>query len=133
MLAASDVRSAEGLPTAAAASRRSRPEGHIIRQVMLLNGVEFDQRRIAALCRRAGVVRLYVFGSILTDQFRPDSDIDLLVETDPAHPTGLLALGGLQMDLTELLGRPVHLTLLGGVPTSERASVLAHARALDAA
>lgn len=101
--------------------------------LMRLNDIEFDQGRIAALCREAGVMRLFVFGSILTEGFRPDSDIDMLVETDPLHPPGLLALGGLQMDLSELLGRTVHLTLLGGVPASERPAVLARARMLDAA
>ena len=100
---------------------------------MRINGIEFDQTRIAALCRGAGVVRLLVFGSILTDRFRGDSDIDLLVETDPRRPPGVLALGGLQMDLSELLGRKVHLTLLGGIPEGERQAVLAGARMLDAA
>ncbi|MBX3402757.1 MAG: nucleotidyltransferase domain-containing protein [Phycisphaeraceae bacterium] len=100
---------------------------------MLLNGVEFDLRTIERLCRKAGVQRLWLTGSILTSEFRPDSDIDLLVETDPRQPVGLLALGGLQMDLSDLLGRPVHLTLLGGVPTSDRPRVLSQARLLDAA
>jgi uncharacterized protein len=98
-----------------------------------LHGISFDLVRIAAACRRAGVVRLYLFGSILTESFRPDSDIDILVETDPRHPPGLLVLGGLQMELSELLGRRVHLTLLGGVPAGERSAVLLRARALDAA
>ncbi len=100
---------------------------------MTLNGIEFDETRIAALCRRAGVKRMFLFGSILTDRFRGDSDIDVLVETDPRRPSGLFALGGLQMDLSELFGRTVHVTLLGGVPPSERPAVLAHARMLDAA
>jgi predicted nucleotidyltransferase len=76
---------------------------------------------------------LYVFGSILTDRFRADSDVDLLVETDQAKPVGLMRLGGFQMDMSDLLGRPVHLTLLGGVPAGARAGVLARARRLDAA
>lgn len=78
-------------------------------------------------------MHLFLFGSILTDRFRPDSDVDILVETDPLQPPGLLALGGLQMDLSDILGRTVHLTLLGGVPVSERPAVLARARMLDAA
>ncbi|CAN5729716.1 hypothetical protein BH11PLA1_BH11PLA1_05870 [soil metagenome] len=98
-----------------------------------LHGITFDLPRIADACRRAGVVRLYVFGSILTDRFRDDSDIDLLIESDPRRPVGLIALGGLQMDLAELLGRAVHLTMLGGVPAGGRAGVLAKARMLDAA
>lgn len=101
--------------------------------MLQLHGIRFDLPRIADACNHAGVRRLYLFGSILTDHFRDDSDIDLLIETDPTRPVGLLTLGGLQMDLTELLGRPVHLTLLGGVPPARRASVLASARALDAA
>jgi hypothetical protein len=101
--------------------------------MLRLHGISFDLPRIGAACRRVGVVRLFVFGSILTDRFRPDSDIDLLVETDPLRPVGLLALGGLQMDLSDILGRSVHLTLLGGVPASERPAVLARARMLDAA
>ena len=98
-----------------------------------LHGVRFDLAKIADACRRAGVSRLYVFGSILTERFAPDSDIDLLIETDPNRPVGLLTLGGLQMDLSDLLGRTVHLTLLGGVPPSHRTSLLATARMLDAA
>lgn len=97
-----------------------------------LHGIHFDQQRIAELCRAAGVVRAYLFGSILTDRFGPTSDIDVLVETDPARPAGLLALGGLQVELSELLGREVHLTMLGGVPLAEREEVLRRARSLAA-
>jgi len=100
---------------------------------MQLNGVNFPEAKIADLCRAAGVVRIFVFGSILTDRFRPDSDIDLLAETDPVTPPDLFTLGGLQMDLSDLLGRHVHLTLLGGVPTGEQPAVLARARVLCAA
>jgi len=100
---------------------------------MLIREIQFDLPRITSLCREAGVVRLYVFGSILTDRFNKNSDIDLLVQTDPLRPAGLLALGGLQMDLSDLLRRPVHLTLLGGVPADERAAILKRARMLNAA
>ncbi|MFM9958109.1 MAG: nucleotidyltransferase family protein [Phycisphaerales bacterium] len=101
--------------------------------MLRLHDIAFDPADITAACQRAGVIRLFLFGSILTDRFNPDSDIDVLVETDPVDPPGLLTLGGLQMDLSELLGRTVHLTLLGGVPASERPGVLARARMLDAA
>jgi uncharacterized protein len=103
------------------------------RRMLHLHGIDFDLDRIAAACRRAGVVRLYLFGSILTESFGPGSDIDILVETDADRPAGLLALGGLQMELSEHLGRTVHLTLLGGVPAGERRAVLLRARVLDAA
>lgn len=82
---------------------------------------------MAGVCRRAGVVRLDLLGSILTERFHADSEIDLLVETDAGQPFGL------PMDRSEILGRCVHLTLLGGVPASERPGVPARARMLDAA
>ncbi|MCC6428999.1 MAG: nucleotidyltransferase domain-containing protein [Phycisphaerales bacterium] len=100
---------------------------------MRLNGIDFDLVRIGMLCKAAGVTRAWLFGSILTDQFSLQSDIDLMVETDTKHPPGVLKLGGLQMDLTELLGRHVHLTLLGGVPVQHRAGILAKAQMLSAA
>lgn len=100
---------------------------------MVVNGVTFPLGVMNRLCREAGVRGLYLIGSILSDRFVSDSDIDLLVETDPAHPTGLLRLGGLQMDLADLLRRPVHLTLLGGVPASARPALIEKARRLIAA
>lgn len=98
-----------------------------------LHGINFDPQQIGALCRRYGVVRAYLFGSILTPSFTDHSDIDVLVQTDPARPPGLFALGGLQMDLSELLGRQVHLTLLEGVPSEDRVRLLSMSRVLDAA
>lgn len=98
-----------------------------------INGVSFDLDAIAAMCRSAGVVRAYLFGSILTDRFTPESDVDILVETDADHPPGVLALGGLQMDLSELVGRTVHLSMLSGVPVQDRRRLLSGARVLDAA
>lgn len=101
--------------------------------MLRLHGIPFDPARITPLLQRAGVVRAFLAGSILTPDFRPDSDIDLVIETDPASPPGLLALGALQMDLSALLGRTVHLTLLAGVPSAQRGQLLRGARMLDAA
>lgn len=95
---------------------------------MRLNGIEFDADAIAAACREAGVIRLWIFGSVLSDRFGPESDIDVLVETDPLRPSGLLALGGLQMDLCDILGRRIHLTTLRGLPPDIRPRILAGAR-----
>lgn len=100
---------------------------------MVINGINFPEEKIAEFCREAGVLRLYLFGSILTDRFGPESDVDVLVETDPRNPVGLFRLGGLQMDLSDLTGREVHLTMLGGVPIQARPGLLAGARPLHAA
>lgn len=100
---------------------------------MVINGIHFPEDKIAALCRDASIVRLYLFGSVLTDRFQPDSDVDVLVETDPDNPPGLLRLGGFQAELSELLGRDVHITTLGGVPRDLRAPLLSQAKLIDAA
>lgn len=79
---------------------------------MTHHGITFDRDRIAEFCRRHGVSRLSLFGSILRDDFRPDSDIDVLVEFDGPSPS-LLDLGGMQVELTEMLGRFVDLKTWG--------------------
>ena len=55
--------------------------------------VDLDRRVIAAFCRRHHIRKLAVFGSALRDDFRPDSDVDLLVEFEPEHTPGLIRLG----------------------------------------
>ena len=95
--------------------------------------VEDKREAIAALCRKYGVVRLFVFGSALRDDFRPgESDVDLLVEFGPmgghakAH-----AYFDLLDELSALLGTSVDLVMTGAVKNSyiardiERTKVLA--------
>ena len=79
--------------------------------------VEDKREAIAALCRKYGVVRLFVFGSALRDDFRPgESDVDLLVEFGPmgghakAH-----AYFDLLDELSALLGTSVDLVMAGAV------------------
>lgn len=64
---------------------------------------------IEELCRRHGIKRLSLFGSVLTPDFRPDSDIDVLVEFQPGHRIGLFGMAALQRELSELTGRKVDL------------------------
>ena len=52
--------------------------------MVTLSGVKIPHEPIAEFCRRHGVKRLSVFGSILRDDFGPDSDIDVLVEFEPS-------------------------------------------------
>ena len=63
---------------------------------------------IDSFCRRHHIVKLSLFGSVLRDDFRSDSDIDVLVEFDPRHMPGW-SFFGIQDELTEILGRPVDL------------------------
>jgi predicted nucleotidyltransferase len=87
---------------------------------------------VETLCRRYGVRELALFGSALRADFRPDSDIDLLVEFQPESRPGLLTLSRLRLDLAELLGRPVDLVPKAGLKPAIRESVLASARLIYA-
>jgi predicted nucleotidyltransferase len=67
-----------------------------------------DPDAIAAFCRRHHIRRLALFGSVLRDDFGPQSDIDVLVEFAPGHVPGL-AFFAMQEELGRLVGRPVDL------------------------
>jgi predicted nucleotidyltransferase len=75
---------------------------------MTLHGIDFCSEEISGFCRRNHIRKLSLFGSILRDDFGPDSDIDVLVEFEPGQTPGL-AFFGLQEELSELLGRKVDL------------------------
>jgi predicted nucleotidyltransferase len=62
------------------------------------------RERIAAFCRKHGIRRLAIFGSALRDDFRPDSDVDVLVEFQPDRIPGLLGVARLERELSPLFG-----------------------------
>jgi len=65
---------------------------------------------IREFCLKHHIKKLSIFGSYLREDFRPDSDIDFLVEFDPEHIPGLLSIAGMERELSELLeGRRVDL------------------------
>lgn len=80
--------------------------------------------RQAAARHRTANVR--VFGSVLTGQDSDDSDLDLLV--DPLPGVTLFDLGGLQVELEEMMGVPVEVLTPGDLPAKFRAQVLAEAQ-----
>ena len=65
--------------------------------------------RIADFCRRHHIRKLALFGSVLRDDFRADSDVDVLVEFEPDHTVGFFGLARLERELSELLARKVDL------------------------
>lgn len=90
---------------------------------MILNGIEVPRERIEAFCRAYGIRRLALFGSVLRDDFRPDSDIDVLIEFQPGVRVGL-AFIRMQDELTAIFGRPVDLNTPGGLSKYFRDEVL---------
>ena len=78
---------------------------------MTRHGVEISHEKLAEFCRRNHIGVLSLFGSILRDDFGPDSDVDVLVEFEPGHTPGF-ALIDMQDELSTLLGgRKVDLVL----------------------
>ena len=63
-----------------------------------------DREALALFCRRHGIRRLALFGSVLEGTDRPDSDIDFLVEFEPGAVPGFIGLAGMEADLSTLLG-----------------------------
>ena len=93
---------------------------------MTYNGIEIRQDQIDEFCRRRRIRRLSLFGSILRDDFGPDSDIDVLVEFEPGARVGLLFFS-IERELSELLGRKVDLHTPGFLSRYFRDEVLAEA------
>jgi predicted nucleotidyltransferase len=69
-----------------------------------MRSVTFPKEGLASLCRRHGVRRLSLFGSVLRGTDGPDSDVDLLVEFEPERIPGLLGLAQIELELSALLG-----------------------------
>ena len=70
--------------------------------------IQIPEDKIAEFCRRNHIRKLALFGSVLRDDFMPESDVDVLVEFEPGHTPGL-AFITMQDELSELLGRSVDL------------------------
>ena len=81
-----------------------------------------DDEALAAFCERNHIQRLAVCGSVLGSDFRPDSDVDILVEFEPGHVPGF-AFAGLQDELSEMIGRSVDLHTPGSLSRHFREKV----------
>ncbi len=70
---------------------------------------EIPKDLIEEFCKRRHIKKLSIFGSYLRDDFGPESDIDFLVEFDPEHIPTLFDVAGMEIELSEALGRKVAL------------------------
>jgi len=66
--------------------------------------VSLPREATAEFCRHHHIRKLSVFGSALREDFRADSDLDVLVEFEPGHTPGLIRLAGMELELSKLLG-----------------------------
>ena len=74
----------------------------------MLTDIEVPSGRIAEFCRRRHIRRLALFGSVLTDRFGPESDVDVLVEFEPGKTPGW-EIVDMEDELSVMLGRKVDL------------------------
>lgn len=75
------------------------------------------RRKLAAFCRRYRIQKLAFFGSVLRDDFKPTSDVDVLVEFEKGYTPGL-AFFAMPEELKKILGRDVDLLTYQGVKSS---------------
>ncbi|GAB4470825.1 MAG: nucleotidyltransferase family protein [Elainellaceae cyanobacterium] len=80
--------------------------------------IQIPEDKLAEFCQRWKVSELALFGSVLRDDFRPDSDIDVLITFAPGAKRGLLTLVKMKYELGSLLGREVDLVSKYAVETS---------------
>ena len=71
--------------------------------------IDIPREKLAEFCRRHRIRKLALFGSVLRDDFGPESDIDLLVEFEDNARVGLISLSPMELELGGLLGRKVDL------------------------
>ena len=80
--------------------------------------IELPKEKIAAFCQRWQVTEFALFGSVLRDDFRPDSDIDVMVQFHPeAHPT-FSSLDQMEAELKTMFHRNIDLITRQGIETS---------------
>ncbi len=66
--------------------------------------IDVPRHQLAEFCRRHQIQTLSLFGSVLREDFRPDSDVDVLVEFEDGHTPGLLGIARIERELSDILG-----------------------------
>jgi uncharacterized protein len=73
---------------------------------MVSAAIKIPQEKIADFCQRHHITKMALFGSVLRDDFGPDSDVDVIVEFHPEHIPGL-AFFDMQDELAGIIGRRI--------------------------
>ena len=71
--------------------------------------INIDKKKIAAFCRENHICRLALFGSVLRDDFGPDSDVDVLVQFEPEHVPGLFGMARMEHEMSDIFEQKVDL------------------------
>jgi predicted nucleotidyltransferase len=94
----------------------------------MTTNVEIPTDKIAVFCRRYQIRELALFGSVLREDFNPNSDVDILIDFEPGvdEILTLMDLAGMQIELSEMLQRNVDLVLRDGLKPLLKDEILAH-------
>ncbi len=99
---------------------------------MLTLNIQLPDDKLVEFCQHWKVSEFALFGSVLRDDFRPDSDIDVLITFAPDARRGLMTLAKMKYELEDLLGREVDLVSKYAIETSHnwirRAEILGTAQ-----
>ncbi len=96
---------------------------------MIEHNIALPTEALIDFCQRHHIRKLALFGSVLRDDFRPDSDVDVLVEFEPGHAPGWEFVS-MQDELSAILGRPVDLNTPGFLSRHFRQRVLDNAQVI---
>ena len=72
-------------------------------------GIKIPKKQLDEFCKERHIRKLSLYGSALRNDFKSNSDIDILVEFNPGFKVGLLKMAKIENELSELLGRKVDL------------------------
>jgi uncharacterized protein len=99
--------------------------------------IDIDRAQLSQFCRRWKVAEFALFGSILRDDFRRDSDVDCLLTFLPETSWTLFDMARMQKELEVFFGREVHLVSRRGLESSRnylrREAILSSAEVVDVA
>jgi hypothetical protein len=102
--------------------------------VFFMSRIQVDHDALARFCQTNHIRKLALFGSVLRDDFGPDSDVDVLVEFEPGREPGLIRLSGMELELAGLFrGRKVDLRTAEDLSQYFRDQVVASAEVQYAA
>jgi predicted nucleotidyltransferase len=86
--------------------------------------IALPQEKIKNFCQYNRIRRLSLFGSVLREDFGPESDIDVLVEFEPGANVGLITLAGMEIELSQILGHKAEMHTVKGLDPYFRDEVL---------
>ena len=95
--------------------------------------ITINQEMIAEFCKRNHISKLAFFGSVLRDDFDKNSDVDVLVEFEPGYRVGLIRMAGMEIELSEIIGRKADLRTANDLSRYFRDRVVAESEVAYAA